>query len=296
MAVVIGLPLFALSAAASAKAAKGCHKTHTCSSGSGSGTGGVTGAAPPTMVVTASPNPVVESGASGVLAVITVETSPSLAGQVVDISSSQLAAVCGGIDFAILQPVGVDAVTTDSVSAVLDDDGNVSVEVGGTDCSPGSSVIEADLVAAPYYTALTTLVANPPNVTPEGVTGSPNPEVETGDSATSGESDVYVAFNVEADPVDAEQNVTISANELESACGGGFVWDDSGIMDIGAPYPVFGTDVTATLALDDDGNVVFGFKGSSCAAGTYTVLADLDVAPFTTWTTTFTVVAPQPTI
>jgi hypothetical protein len=248
------------------------------------------------MVVTVSPDPVVENGASGVLAVITVETSPSLAGQTVDISSSQLQAVCGGILFAILQPAGVDAVSSDSVAAILDDDGNVSVEVGGTNCSPGSSIIEADLEAAPYYTALATLEANPPDVSPEGVTGSPNPEVETGDTSASGESDVYVAFNVEADPVFAEQDVTISANELESACGGGFVWDDSGIMDIGPPYPTFGTDVTATLAVDDDGNAVFGFKGSSCAAGTYTILADLDVAPFTTWTTMFTVEPPAPTI
>src|SRR5580658_1885958 len=92
LAVVVGLSLLGVSGVASAKAKAGCHKTHTCQSGGG--TGGVTGADPPPMVVTVSPNPLVENGASGVLAIITVETSPSLAGQTVEISSSQLEAVC----------------------------------------------------------------------------------------------------------------------------------------------------------------------------------------------------------
>ena len=48
-------------------------------------------------------------------------------------------------------------------------------------------MVEADLEVAPFLTALTTLVAHPPAVTPAGVTGYPQiagiaQEVETGDT------------------------------------------------------------------------------------------------------------------
>jgi hypothetical protein len=47
MAVAISLPRLGMSGVASAKAAKGCHKTHTCRSGGSSPTGSGSGAARP---------------------------------------------------------------------------------------------------------------------------------------------------------------------------------------------------------------------------------------------------------
>src|SRR5580658_6782096 len=185
--VIVCLPLVGVSATASAKAPKapkGCHKTHTCTgtTGQGSGSGGTT---PPTVTVTVDPNPLVETGASTVDGVIQVETEPSFAGDLVNIDSSQLAASCGGtITFGSLQ---LGATTTpDSIEVVLDDDGNVTVSVSGTNCAPGPSTIEADLPVAPYYSAITTLSALPPNVTAPGVTGDPADEVETNDAGGAG--------------------------------------------------------------------------------------------------------------
>ena len=89
----------------------------------------------------------------------------------VNIDSSQLEASCvRGISFENLSPV--DRTTAPrpapTITAVLDDDGNATVVVDGIDCAPGTDVIEADLEVAPFLTALTTLVVNPPAVTPVG--------------------------------------------------------------------------------------------------------------------------------
>ncbi len=219
-------------------------------------------------------------------AVIQVETSPSYAGDPVEIDSSQLANACGGI-------IGFLSDTTaglNSVTAILDDDGNATVVVDGTDCAPGPSLVEADLVEAPCYTATTTLSVEPPNVTGAGVSGYPTTsgivttgEVETGDTPSSGDSDVYRVFYVETDPVYAEQPVEISSTQLQDRCLGGYTWTTF-------------QGGTATSTVDDDGNAVFVFLGSSCGAGPSQVVADVDAGTHPTNMTTFTVVAPTPTI
>ena len=166
MAVMVCLPLLGLSGVASAKAAKGCHKTHSCKSGTGAGGG--TGAPPaaPTFVVTADPDPLVETGLSSINTVVQVETSPSFAGDQVEISSSQLIDSCAVVYFQTVQPVpgafpyGNSYFTQDSpIDVTLDNDGNVTLVINGTDCAPGTDLIDASLVAAPYYTAITTITA-----------------------------------------------------------------------------------------------------------------------------------------
>jgi hypothetical protein len=157
-------------------------------------------------------------------------------------------------------------------------------------------VVEADLTTAPYYTALTTLTANPPVVTPTGLTGFPTTsgivttgEVETGDTSASGESDVYAIFYVETNPVYAEQAVEISSGQLQDRCGLGSNW-----------FLITPTGIAAPPGnvnyLDDDGNAVFVFLGASCAAGSSEVTADVDAGTHPTYTTAFNIVAPEPTI
>src|SRR5271155_4898098 len=91
LAVVVSLPLLGMSGSASATGkATGCHKTHSCKSAKGSGSGGGTGsgtgsATPPPITVQVDPNPLVETGQSFVAATIQVETSPSFAGDAVNI-------------------------------------------------------------------------------------------------------------------------------------------------------------------------------------------------------------------
>jgi hypothetical protein len=303
LAVVVAMALLGMSGVASA-AKKGTPKwcaSHpakaasvaSCDNAStGSGTGAPGGA--PAITVQVDPNPMVETGSSNIVGTVQVETSPSFAGDAVDISSSQLAASCAGVAF-----LSIPGPSGPQVSETLDDDGNVTVTVIGTDCAPGSDVIEADLAAAPYDTALGTLVASPPVVTPSGVFGYPQTsgtvttgEVETGDTTASGESDVYATFYVETDPVYAEQTVEISSLELESRCGGGWVLTS---LSPGSGASSGGS-TTATTTLDDDGNAAFFFEGASCAAGPSDVIADVEAGSHPTYTTTFTVDAPQPTI
>jgi hypothetical protein len=232
---------------------------------------------------------------SDVNAVIQVETSPAYADDTVDISSSQLQANCGGtILFQTLQQQSAGPVLANNhIAVVLDDDGNATVTVGGVNCAGGTDVIEADMTSAPYLTALTTLVVNPPVVTPAGVSGAPADEVETGNSPKSGESDVYAVFNVETSPAYAEQTVEISSPQLEDRCGGGWVWEPgNGGTEVNGPS----TANTATTILDDDGNATFTFFGVSCAAGASAVTADVQAGTHPTYVTSYTVGAPQVTL
>lgn len=308
-----GLSFLGFSQVASAKATVGSAKW--CSHhpkqaktlpacGSSGGGGGGTGGTPAAMTVEVDPSPVTETNDGLVVAVVQIHTAPSFAGDSVLVDSPQLQAACGGVIFFIdLQGPATTAnpnIGIDNIEAVVDDDGNSSVVVDADNCAPGPSLISADLVVAPFTTALATLDVNPPNVTPAGVTGYPTTsgsvisgEVETGDTAASGDSDVYAVFEVETDPVYAEQPVEISSAQLEARCLGGWFWG-------GALAPINGVGVNTggpeQSILDDDGNALFLFMGTSCAAGSSQVIADVVAGTHPTYTTTFTVNPPAPVI
>jgi len=280
------------------------HRAACKSSTGGSGTGGTS----PTMVVTVSPDPLVETAQSEVLAVVQVETSPAFAGGTVVLDFSQFTASCNqGVD----NPTSGGSFQPGAIpdSAVLDNDGNATFLIIGVLCAPGSSVIDASMVQAPYYTATTTLQVSPPEVTPTGVTGYPNPEVEIGDSSATepGEvpptpapdSTVIAVFYVETSPVYAEQTVEIDSAELDASCGEAWSWEGlTGQPQAFGAGPVNNAHYPppATAVLDDDGNAVFIFAGASCAAGTWDVVADVEAGTHPTYVTTFTVSPPAPTI
>ena len=305
LTIVVALPLLGTSGVATANAKTvGCHKTHSCKSGSGGGSGA--GANPAPIMVQIDPNPLVETGQSVVTAIVQVETSPSLAGDTVNVSSTQLLAACaGGLAFEAFPLTGNNS---DSAQVTLDDDGNATVNIEGNDCAPGPSLVEADLAVAPYYTALGTLNAEPPVVTTPGLFGYPTTsgtvaggEVETGDAGPNfHQSDVLAVFYVETDPVYAEAQVEISSAQLQARCED--VWsfrplnqpgsDSFGVGNVLRPA----SPATATATLDDDGNAVFLFEGASCAAGSSVVTADVLAGDHPTYTATFNVLPPQPTI
>jgi hypothetical protein len=322
LTVVLAMPLLGMSGIASAKGTKAAApkcvkhpKSAKCqNSGGGSPSGGGTGGPPAQITVKVSPNPLVETGQSEIHAVIEVETLPSFAGDTVLIDSSQLIASCnGGVTFENMQggvtTPGQFHIVNNRIEAVLDNDGNATVVVDALDCAPGTSVVEADLEVAPFLTALTTLVALPPSVTPEGLTGYPQragvaQEVETGDTSTSGDSNVYAVFYVETNPVYAEQTVEIDSSQLDGRCIRGWRWEPGNRNGIGVGPGVHGpiwgigpnTQQKASTVLDDDGNAVFVFKGISCAAGPSQVIADVLAGTHQTYVTTFTVNPPVPTI
>jgi hypothetical protein len=317
LAVIVAMPLVGTAATASAKAAKAApnctkhpHKAACRTTGTGGASGAGTG---PQITLQIDPEPVVETGQSEIHAVLQVETLPSFAGDTVLIESSQLTASCLSVSYENLQvPGGLPQtipptinVQSNQIGAVLDDDGNATVVVDALNCAPGPSLIVADLEVAPYLTATSTLVADPPVVTAEGLTVNPrlgglNQVLETGDSATSGNSDVYAVFYVETDPVYAEQPVEIGSSQLEGRCGQGWVWEAGNASAGAAPTVAAGNGVNAgtevTTLLDDDGNAVFVFKGASCAAGPSQVIADVEAGTHPTYVAEFTVVAPEPVI
>jgi len=311
LTVVVSMPLLGMAGVASAKAGPNFCKNHPNSkraicTGSSS-TGGATGTSTTNIAVTIDPNPLVETGQSEIHAVIQVETLANFAGDVVDINSSQLVSSCASVAYETVAGGLPPQTSPDEITAVLDDDGNATVVVDGTNCAPGTDIIEADLEQAPYLTALTTLTASPPVTTTPGVTGYPNPEVETGDTGAglngpSGNSDVYAVFYVEDNPVYAESLVEIGSSQLEARCGLGWRWEPGNggtpVQVVGAPGAPAGpnTGPEPETTLDDDGNAVFVFKGVSCAAGDSTVIADVLAGTHDTFYTTYTITAPEPTI
>jgi hypothetical protein len=247
-----------------------------------------------TPLVTITPGPSAQG--SEIHDVVQVETNPSYAGDPVEISSSQLDSSCtGAVVYDTLQKGSTVGPTMafGSISVVLDNEGNATVVVSAAECAPGTDLIEADLTVAPYLSSTVPLVVKPPTTwTTAGVAAYPSTEVETGDSPTSGDSDVYTVFYVETSPVYAEQPVEISSTQLEDRCGGGWLWEPAD----GTPINQTSGTAVAITTLDDNGNAVFVFKGASCAPGTSVVTADVLAGTHPTYTSTFTVAPPAVTL
>ncbi len=306
LTVVGAMPLVGMAGVASAakvKAAPNCAKhPHKAGCAKGNAGGGPTGGnagTPPNIVVSVSPDPVQEVGASEIDVVIQVEALAIFANQTVDISSQQLYLDCQSLswkssaDNTLSQVIGTGAGVT---GVILDNDGNATVELQGENCAPGANLIEADLNGAPYTTATATLTATPPGVTKyPTITGSPNPEVETGDTngAPNVESQVYANFLIEENPVYAEQIVDVTSAQLTARCEPGKTLWTSTVGVGGGGTPIGNIGVTAVL--DNDGNADVTFEGISCAAGDSLVDGELVGGTHDTFTTNYVISPPAVT-
>jgi hypothetical protein len=301
LTVVVSMPMLGMAGVASAKPKnpvgsalwcqfhpKKAKSNPLCAAISPGNPGG--GGADPSLTI--APNPLVETGQSEVDAVVEF-SDPSAADEPVTIDSSQLSASCaGGITFQDLQGVTATpapgstltpTTVASQVTLVLDNEGNADAVVMGTDCAPGTDIFDGSTSGPPFATELATLTVDPPVPTAPGLTAAPPSEIETGDTALSGDSDVYAVFYVEGDPVWAEQEAEISDVQLESSCQGGWLWEPGNQTLIGGatsgnisgnPHntgtampnlPTTSGDEPFTT-IDDDGNSVFVFMGISCAA------------------------------
>lgn len=238
-------------------------------------------------VVHSSPS-MVETGefatSSSIADVITVECLPAFAESDVTVKSLQLFNSCAGHLAWFSDTTG--EVFGSSITMPLDNDGNANAVVfGGPSCSAGTSLIVADLDVAPFATATTTFTIIAPRITPRGVVAAPATQVE--DATFSG---IVTVVKVEFAPVYAESTVDITSTQLNARCAGTLKW-------FGPEAMPAGTGDTATVTLDNDGNAfAVAIGGPSCAPGTSLIVADLVPAPHTTYTTTFTIQAPRPTI
>jgi hypothetical protein len=243
----------------------------------------------PACVVSASPNSFIETGlglqASSVAFIITVECKPVYSEQYVDLQTPQLNNVCQDTLqwYSGSNPGGGEG---ESFEVRLDDDGNATAVVwGGPSCAATRALITADLMVAPFTTATVKVKIAPPVTTRKGLFAFPGAEVE--DATTSS---VAAIFYAEFPSGQAESTVEISDPQLLAACHGHLYW-------VGPGFTILASGVASVkTTLDDNGNAfVVALAGPSCASGTTLAEADLVGPPYTTLTTTFTVLSPRVT-
>ncbi len=282
---VLALSLFVLSGTAFAHAAH--HKKAKPH--------GATGAAE-TCVVHALPASFMDQGefgsASSVADIIEVECEEVYAEQHVRISANELYSRC---DRSLYwrTPYGHEGpgfTTGPSFSVELDNDGNATaIVLGGPSCAAGESLIAAHLEVAPFTTATTSFTVLPPRPTEPGVFATPENKVE-GETY----SDVATIVQVEFPPVFAEEPVNVNSNEFYSRCHNSPKTEAIIMGNSGHPVVVPNLE-EGSLFLDNDGNAFAVLVGnSSCASGTSLIEASLENAPYTTYTTDFTIEPPQP--
>ncbi len=152
--LLIGAPLLEIAAPAGAvgasRSAGWCahhpikaKSTPSCATTTGSGGGGSGGAGSAPSTVQIDPSPAVETSTSSFAVVVQVEASPSFAGDLVDLSSSQLDASCA-IDGFARPPFNVSYNFPPSPLVIglgLDDDGNATTSLFGENCAPGTDEI-----------------------------------------------------------------------------------------------------------------------------------------------------------
>jgi hypothetical protein len=248
--------------------------------------------APETCVIYAEPGEFMDQGefgtSSSIADIVSVECEPVYAEHFVKLSATELYNRCDkelswseGIPYAPSSGPGY--------TIKLDDDGNGSAVLwGGPSCAAGESLISGHLEAAPYKTVTTGFVVLPPRVTEPGVKAEPSTSVEGDETST-----VATIVEVEFPPVFAEKTVNINASQLFSRCLVGPKLDWVGPDE---KLEAEETEELSGVKLDNDGNAfVVLLGGESCASGQSLIEASLEEAPYTTYTTVFTVLPPEPT-
>lgn len=254
----------------------------------------------PNCIITSLPS-FVDQGefttSSSVADIVEVSCNPEFAFQSVKLSDEELFSRCRGnmswSEAPVFEPT--EGATT---TIKLDGGGNGSAVVwAGPGCASGETLVSAHLQVAPFTTVTTNFEVLPPKVTTPGVSALPPTSVED-----NVESSVATIVEVEFPSVYAEQFVNVSDEQLFARCGLApkveWIGPDENLI---SPAPDGGEPVedpigaeSVSVQLDNDGNAfVVLFGGPSCASGGTEIEASLESAPYTTYTTEFTVQAPE---
>jgi uncharacterized repeat protein (TIGR01451 family) len=176
-----------------------------------------------------------------------------------------------------------------SVKLRLDVDGNANVAlIAGPHCMVGESLVTLDQDEAPYETFTTSFQVLPDAPTPQGLFATPSSQVE--DAASSGVATVIQAEFAAA----SEAKVRVAAQQLYDRCQRGphLIWVRENRELVLGPELVG----QHAVELDNDGNgFALAIGSDSCAEGPSLIEGDLEQSPFTTLTTEFEVLPPQPT-
>jgi hypothetical protein len=238
--------------------------------------------------------------ASSVADIIEIECESVYAEHYVKVSSQELYNACADkLSWYVDEKGYTEGPSVGKVQ--LDDDGNaIVVAWGGPSCaSISESLVSAHLEEAPYQTVTTAFTVKAPKPTTPGVTALV-PNLSSSQVENDTISAVATVVQVEFPPVYAEKEVNVSDEQLFDSCQLtepiAWVGPDAGETIEGEPGLRIGGVESVKLKLDNDGNafvVLFGYD--SCAAGPSEIDASLEVAPYTTYTTTFTVIPPEET-
>ena len=239
---------------------------------------------------------------SSVADVIEIECQPVFAEHKVAFSAHELASRCDVAWIWSHSPFKTVEEAPTVHGVLLDDAGNAEVALAaGPSCAPGEVLISAHLEEAPYTTVSTSFTVLAPHDTTPGVEvlgatdalGEHRPAVQVEDDF---DSSLFAIVQVEFPSVYAEQEVEISAEQLFSRClvAPKLVWfagsvETKTIIEEGKE--------SIRLKLDNNGNAAAIIDAEeSCASGTSEIEASLVKAPYTTYTTPFTIESPHETV
>jgi len=270
--------------------------THSASAVRGAG---ADAGAPPACVIHSLPSFIAQGereSMATVADIVEVECNPYLygTGSRIRITADQLLSRCKGrLTWIVPNPFRKET-NSRGVTLALDADGNATVAlVAGPECEAGESLISAHMEQEPFETFTTSFTVLPPVTTPPGVFALPGTQVE--DAASSA---VATIIQVEF-ARGSEKRVRIGSEELFARCRvqPKLRWFQMVPGNEGAEVgEVSGVSEVTGVTLDNDGNAFVVVIGdSSCAEGPSLIEADLESKPFTTFTTTFTTLPPQPT-
>jgi hypothetical protein len=235
--------------------------------------------------------------------IVEVECNPEALppGTPVEISDAQLFSRCpGGIKWVTPSEFGTGELREElgrGITVGLDGDGNATVAlVAGPHCAVGETVVSAHTGAPLFESIATSFSVEGPKPTAEGVMVTPTSQVES-----TGASSVATILTAEF-PASGEGMVRVAAPELFSRClvGEHLSWLRMNKEIVSGRELAGGTALeptgTEAIKLDNDGNAfVIAIGHSSCKTGRSIFEADLESSPFTTLTTEFVVLPPQPT-
>ena len=222
--------------------------------------------------------------------VVEVECDPITygTGSTVAVTASQLFGRCGEqLTWYTVSPFEQSSGRT--VDLTLDADGNATVAlIAGPRCQAGESLITAHELEPPYESFTTAFSIVPPETTAQGVFALPPVQVE--DATSSGFATIVESEFAEG----SEKRVRLASEELYRRCrrSPGLHWISEGRRVVDGP------ELTGENAvqLDNDGNgFAVAIGDGSCMPGSSLIEADLESKPFTTLTTEFTILPPQPT-
>jgi hypothetical protein len=222
--------------------------------------------------------------ASSVADVVQVRCESNLAGDGVEVSSSELYNLCQH-RLVWSAPYPFKPTKGSSFKVKLDAYGNATATLfGGPGCGAGESLISAHVEEA-NLTVTTMFTVIPARPTEPGMTAFPGSQVEDADHHS-----VATIIQIEFPPVFAEEYVSVTAPALERRCGTSphLVW-----LGPEAKKLATGKEAVLKVQLDNDGNafvVVMG--GAACAVGESLLVATLEGAPFTEYTASFTILPP----